>query len=121
MLIQNLYVSNSADLEDSYKFHMFSVCLVLKTVPVEIDFGSWVYIVSSCLALGLLVFSLCIFYVIFKTSHALIRPLRKLNTKMREVMMDDEQGLTSELKTGADSSQEISALYRSFGDLIQDK
>ena len=36
-------------------------------------------------------------------------------------MMDDEQGEPSELKADDDSSQEISDLYRSFKDLIQDK
>ena len=40
---------------------------------------------------------------------------------MREVMMDDEHGESSELKADNDSSQEIRDLYRSFKDLIQDK
>ena len=59
---------------------------------------------------------------IFKTSHGLIRPLRKLNTKMKEVMLDETRGShQSNLKSGEDSSYEISELYNVFKDLIQDK
>ena len=76
--------------------------------------GDSVYAVIIISAVCLTVFSCLIFVVIFKTSHALIRPLRKINRKMREVMMDDEQGEPSELKEDDDSSVEISLLYESF-------
>lgn len=59
---------------------------------------------------------------IFKVSHALIRPLRKLNTKMKEVMMDEgaDNDLTTQVNVKS-TSQEISKLYTVFTDLIKDK
>lgn len=117
LLLQNLFAFNSPDDVDK-KQHIFSIALVLEMKKIDLKFGNQVYLIMTVSGLSLIVFSCFIFVVIFKTSHALIRPLRKLNTKMREVMMDDEQGEPSELKPDQDSSQEISDLYRSFNDLI---
>ena len=94
MLIQNLRVFNAADDTTTSKFHMFSICLVRKDTPVEIDFGESIIYVLVLAVLVLILFSFLIFCVIFRTSHSLIRPLRKLNTKIKEVMVDDEQGNT---------------------------
>ena len=122
MLIQNLRVFNAADDTTTSKFHMFSICLVRKDTPVEIDFGESIIYVLVLAVLVLILFSFLIFCVFFRTSHSLIRPLRKLNTKIKEVMVDDEQGNTqSELKVDDDSSKDITELYRVFRDLIQDK
>lgn len=119
MLIQNLRIYNAADGTDNTMFHMFSICLVRKETPINIDFGSGVFYVLIFAIIALIFFSCIIFCVIFKTSHSLIRPLRKLNTKISEVMVDDVQGKTqSELKIDEDSSQDITELYRVFRDLI---
>lgn len=75
---------------DTQKQHIFSILLIIKSKTIELNFGEAVYIELVVSAVSLVVFSCLIFVVIFKTSHALIRPLRKLNTKMREVMMDDD-------------------------------
>ena len=117
LLLQNLFAFNSPT-DDSEKKHIFSILLVLESKKIELNFGESVYVVLIVSTVSLIVFSCLIFFVIFKTSHALIRPLRKLNTKMKEVMMDDDQGEPSELKADDDSSLEITLLYQSFQDLI---
>ena len=77
--------------------------------------------ICAIASLVIIFISICTFFGIFQTSHILIRPLRKLNTKMLEVMYDDgKQGMQAqELKSaGDDSSYEISKLYSIFKDLI---
>ena len=102
---------------------MFSICLVRQNVTVEIQFGMTIYYVIIVAGVILTFVSLCVMVSIFKTSHALIRPLRILNTKMKEVMMEDGRGGMNQtsLTANKESSYEISQLYDVFKDLIQDK
>lgn len=120
LLLQNLYAFNVPS-DPQLDLHIFSILLVLEDKEINLELSDAVLVSIVIAGITLIFFSLIVFVVIFKTSHALIRPLRILNTKMREVMMDDEHGESSELKADNDSSQEIRDLYRSFKDLIQDK
>ena len=89
LLLQNLFAFNSPT-DDTKTQHIFSILVVLQSKEIQLNLGDSVYAVIIISAVCLTVFSCLIFVVIFKTSHALIRPLRKINRKMREVMMDDE-------------------------------
>ena len=70
---------------------------------------------SGC---ALVIIDLLTLLCIFKTIHKLIRPLRALNERMREIMMHENPD--SELKEEG-SNLEMAALYKVFHDLIQDK
>ena len=101
---------------------MFSICLVRQ--PYEIDIkpnASFKYVVIGATLTILLVWILSI-CAIFRVSHSLIRPLRKLNTKMQEVMGDEGgEADFSSLTSGQSTSEEITKLYTVFADLIKDK
>ena len=102
---------------------MFSICLVRQTQEIRISLGNKVIVICIVASVVLIIISILTYICIFQTSHILIRPLRKLNTKMLEVMVDEvKTGMQAqELKAEEDSSFEISALYSIFKDLIQDK
>ena len=78
----------------------------------------YVIIIALC---ALLLITILAVVAIFRTSHALIRPLRKINTKMQEIMVEDSTNRRvsqQELQEDGDSSYEISRLYSVFKDLI---
>ena len=56
---------------------------------------------------------------VFQTSHSVIKPLRQLNSRMREILESDN---LSEVTLGAerDTCKEINQLYVSFHSLISD-
>jgi nitrate/nitrite-specific signal transduction histidine kinase len=59
-------------------------------------------------------------FCIFKISHKVIRPLRQLNSKMREILDSKElRDLSNDTKS--DQCKEINELYDLFQDLIRNK
>ena len=100
---------------------MFSICLVRESVSVSVSLGSKIIYITAIAAVVLTIVSIITVLSIFQISHVLIRPLRKLNTKMREVLDDIAKGKSSGLQPDEDSSFEIGILYTIFRDLIQDK
>ena len=122
MLNSNKYIIEGSPSQDA-RHHMFSICLVRQVQEIKISLGNTVIVICIVASLVIVVISILTYLCIFQTSHILIRPLRKLNTKMLEVMVDEvKTGMQAqELKAEEDSSFEISALYSIFKDLIQDK
>ena len=120
LLVQNLNILNTVakEGEEPNNFHMFSICLVREQQEVDVTFSNRIMYIIIIAAVVTFLVSICIVISIFKTSHVLIRPLRKLNTKMREVMVELSRGKTSGLQPDEDSSHEISILYSIFKDLI---
>lgn len=49
-----------------------------------------------------------------------MRPLRRLNEKMKEVVISSDAGVSNDLKQ-VEASREIVSLYSMFSDLIQDR
>ena len=90
--IENTYVKNSDLLDDAQgtdeEFHAFSICLVRTEVQVGLKYGSYVMYVVIIATAILLVLILLIILCIDRTSHELIRPLKKLNTQIQEILLD---------------------------------
>ena len=56
---------------------------------------------------------------VFQTSHSVIKPLRQLNSRMREILESDTLNQVS-LGNERDTCKEINQLYESFHSLISD-
>jgi hypothetical protein len=75
---------------------------------------------------GLLILNLLFSAIVaYNTAHYIIRPLRKLNNKMIDIIFSTKPGSSSqsdiELVVDEESSQELTNLYYEFRDLISAK
>ena len=98
--------------------HALTMCVITKpfNFNLQISGDFWASLIASgCTLIIIALLTLC---CIFQTIHRLIRPLRVLIDKMKEIMNSDNPD--SELKEEG-SSLEMAALYKVFHDLIQDR
>lgn len=65
-------------------------------------------------AVSIFVLFLAAQWFTYQTTHQMIRPLRKLNLKMREIRSILEKGESCELPAGEESSFELSKLEMIF-------
>lgn len=98
--------------------HTLTLCVITKSFSFDLTISNnfWIILVVSCCSL--IIIALLTLFCIFSTIHRLIRPLRVLIEKMKEIMSSENPD--NELKEEG-SSLEIAALYKVFHDLIQDK
>ena len=64
--------------------------------------------------------SFCVGFSIFKTTHELIKPLRHLNDRVKEILEQDDENDDVDIKI-EESCKEIIELNYMFKDLIQDR
>ena len=57
----------------------------------------------------------------FTFAHLIVRPLRKLNVKLAEILDIFRSGGESEIKVVEQTSEELTILYEVFKQLIQDR
>ena len=115
-----------ADPSSSVKRHMVSVCAFVRPTEVKIDILKSILVIVGTAMLLLAILGIGIMYQIFATAHHVIRPLRKLNSRMTVINADNEMGgggadFSLKFDEEKETSQEIQTLYKVFGDLIQDR
>ena len=95
--------------------------LVPKDYTIEIqvmdqqDWKTYVMIICTLIA-SLSLTAVCI----FQTSHTVIKPLRRLNTRMREILESENLGEVRLREGDKNTCEEITQLYTSFNNLISD-
>ena len=98
--------------------HALTLCVITKSFSFDLEISSEFYYTLAISGCSLIIIALATLCCIFSMIHKLIRPLRVLIEKMKEIMSSENPD--SELKEEG-SSLEMAALYKVFHDLIQDK
>lgn len=106
---------------DDNMTHAMTLLAILKpyTFEVQISGTFWVILCVSGLTVAALQFLLV--FCIFSTIHSLIRPLRILNEKMKEIMSSKHPDSPDGEISQEGSSHEMAIVYKVFHDLIQDR
>eukprot|EP00347_Sterkiella_histriomuscorum_P007084 403350315 len=110
--------------DNSKQEHIFSIGIIMKTEDVTGPITSLsiisqkVIIIISLLAAFTIVMFVIAAIVAYETSHYIIRPLRMLNNKMREII---SAGIDIELINDEETSKELTDLYDVFKNLISAK
>ena len=115
MIVLNLHL-HTADLRQSSRVdHALTLVAIPKPVEVTLVITSDFWTILIVAGLILLLFSFAILFCIFMLAHKLIRPIRVLNDKMKEIL--STENADNELQE-EESSEEITKLYTIFKDLI---
>ena len=88
---------------------------ILKPYAFEVQISKTFWVLLCCSGLAVAAVQVLMVYCIFSTIHSLIRPLRILNEKMKEIMSSRHpDGEISQ----EGSSEEMAIVYKVFHDLI---
>ena len=119
-----LMLSGLEDINNTTQTHLLTLCLIFKEesfIAAVDKIQLFTHNFAVKLGLNLLGISLVLClgtYLAFKMTHRIIRPLRTINQKMREVI---NEGMKRDLVTIENSCLEISKLYQVFQQLIKTK
>lgn len=100
--------------------YQFYLGVVLESFTIEVNMFEVSQLVTFSIIIITLILSLCLStYCVFQTSHHVIKPLRILNTRMMEILQQDNYDSVN-LDSKVGTCKEISDLQEQFNDLISD-
>ena len=122
MIVLNLHLRTADQRQPSGVAHALTLCVIPKQISVTIEIPREFILIASLSSGGFLIIGIGLTLCMFSCIHRMIRPLRILIAKMKEIMSSNNPDSSSggELNDEA-SSEEIQALYKVFHDLIQDR
>lgn len=117
LLLHDFNMDSPSEPGDQTKQHSLTLCMVYKKSTflkslTDKTILTFEFFKNLAIMFALLILTLGIAYLIaFRLSHCIFRPLRSLNRKMKDVILD---GMKHDLIEGQASSIEVSFLYEVF-------